>query len=136
MPPKRLDPTDPAAWLRRAASNLARARAGPSSAEVLYDDLCFDAQQAAEKAIKAVLVAQRTPFPKVHAIERLLGLAEDAGVVVPAEIREAARLTRFATQARYPDVAEEATEDEYRRSVELAGSVVRWARQQIEQPGR
>lgn len=53
MPPNR-DPTQAAEWLRRACSNLARARADRSVPEALYEDLCFDAQQAAEKAIKAV----------------------------------------------------------------------------------
>jgi len=31
---------------------------------VLYDDLCFDAHQAAEKAIKAVLVSRGAAFPR------------------------------------------------------------------------
>jgi len=56
MPPERRDPTDPAEWLRRARSNLARAKADRNLADVLYEDLCFDAQQAAEKAIKGLLV--------------------------------------------------------------------------------
>lgn len=128
MPPERTDPRDPRAWLRRARSNLARARAGRQTAEVLYEDLCFDSQQAAEKAIKAVLVARRVEFPKVHAIERLLGLVVAAGVSVPSDVREAADLTDYAALARYPSgLEEEATEDEYRRALELAERVVRWA---------
>lgn len=62
MPRRRRDPTDPAEWLRRAHSNLARARADRNSPEILYEDLCFDAQQAAEKAIKAVLVHRLDPL--------------------------------------------------------------------------
>lgn len=49
MPPEYRDPTDPAEWLRRARSNLARARADRGLPEVLYEDLCFDTQQAVEK---------------------------------------------------------------------------------------
>ena len=41
-------------WLKRAKSNLARAKAGKVSEDILYEDLCFDAQQAAEKALKAL----------------------------------------------------------------------------------
>ncbi len=52
MPPERRRPGDPAEWLRRARSNLHRARAYRQQPEVLYEDFCFDAQQAAEKAIK------------------------------------------------------------------------------------
>lgn len=43
----------PRDWLGRAKSNLARARQ-PKPDEVFWEDLCFDAQQAVEKALKAV----------------------------------------------------------------------------------
>jgi len=39
-------------WLQRAKSNMARARAGRVSSAILYEDLCYDAQQAAEKGLK------------------------------------------------------------------------------------
>ncbi len=32
-------------WLERAKSNLAFARAGTISQEILYEDLCYNAQQ-------------------------------------------------------------------------------------------
>jgi HEPN domain-containing protein len=47
MPPNDRDPTGPHEWLRRARSNLARARADRNLPDVLYEDLCFDTQQAA-----------------------------------------------------------------------------------------
>lgn len=93
MSPDLRDPSDPQSWLRRARSNLARARAGRPTAEVLYEDLCFDAQQAAEKAVKGVLVARQRDFPKTHVVERLLALVEAAGVEVPVSLREAGDLT-------------------------------------------
>ena len=55
MPPReRFPPDDPREWLNRARSNLAKAKA--CVVDVYWEDLCFDAQQAAEKAIKAVLI--------------------------------------------------------------------------------
>ena len=49
-----LPPNDPAEWLNRARSSLVRAKARlPGS---YLEDHCFDAQQAAEKAIKAVFI--------------------------------------------------------------------------------
>ncbi len=127
MSPDLRDPSDPQSWLRRARSNLARARAGRPTVEVLYEDLCFDAQQAAEKAVKGVLVARQRDFPKTHVVERLLGLVEAAGVEVPVSIREAGDLTRYAAQSRYPEVADETSEPDYQRALELAERVVRWA---------
>lgn len=54
MKRKRLPPDDPREWLRWAKSNLTLA--GTALKDVDFADLCFDAQQAAEKAIKAVFI--------------------------------------------------------------------------------
>jgi HEPN domain-containing protein len=64
----RWQPDDPREWLSRARSNLARAKAEVPG--VYLEDLCFDAQQAAEKAIKAVLISQNKRFPHVHVCRR------------------------------------------------------------------
>ena len=45
----RLPPDDPREWLNRARSNVLRAQTRLPG--VYLEDLCFDAQQAAEKAI-------------------------------------------------------------------------------------
>ena len=47
-PLERFPPDDPREWLNRAKSNLAQARARVPGAYL--EDLCFGAQQAAEKA--------------------------------------------------------------------------------------
>ena len=126
MPPELRDPGDPAEWLRRARSNLAKAKAGDVP-EVMYEDLCFDAQQASEKAIKALLVRQQVPFPKRHAIGELLTLVQQSGIGVPSPIRESARLTDDAVVTRYPGSAEDVTRAQYEQAVALAERVVRWA---------
>jgi HEPN domain-containing protein len=61
---KRHPPTDPREWLNRARSNLAGA--GHRAPDRYLEDLCFDAQQAAEKAIKAVFIHRGLRFPYVH----------------------------------------------------------------------
>jgi HEPN domain-containing protein len=127
MPPEKKDPTSPLEWLRRARSNFARSKADRNIPEVLLEDLCFDAQQAAEKAAKAVLVHRGTAFPRTHDIAALLTIVQNSGIEVPGEIREAAALTEYAVQARYPGPAEEVTLGEYKRAVELAEAVLKWA---------
>lgn len=131
MRPPLRDPEDPREWIRRARSNLARAAAGRPTREVLYEDLAFDAQQAAEKAIKAVLVGRRVAFPKTHSLERLLDLVERSSEDVPTKVRDAASLTPFAAAARYPGV-EQVTEEQYRDALAIARTVVQWAEQVIE----
>jgi HEPN domain-containing protein len=93
----------------------------------LYEDLCFDAQQAAEKAIKALLISRSVDFPRTHSILHLLDLAERAGVSLPEEIRAADALTRYAWQGRYPAGAEDVSRETYLEVLQLAESVVRWA---------
>jgi HEPN domain-containing protein len=80
MPPRLRSASDPAEWLRHARSNLIRSRADRGLAEVLFEDLCFDAQQAAEKAIKAILVSKGSRLPKTHDIAELLDLVAATGV--------------------------------------------------------
>ena len=95
--------------------------------EVVYEDLCFDAQQASEKAIKALLVRQQVGFPKTHAIGELLTLAQESGIEVPPPIRESALLTDYAVVTRYSGSAEDVTRAQYEQAVALAEQVVRWA---------
>lgn len=125
MNEERLPPDDPREWLNRARSNLARAR---SEIEGVYlEDLCFDAQQAAEKAIKAVLVHEKTRFPYVHDLAELLTLVEQAGQTIPEFVKQAARLTRYAVVTRYPGFAEPVSHEEYKEAMTIAEAVVRWA---------
>lgn len=121
------DPSDPWEWIRRAPSNLARARSHPGDPEVLYEDLCFDAQQAAEKAIKAIFVSRQIDFPKTHSIAGLFTLASQHAISVPDDLREAADLTRYAVTARYPRAGEEVTPHQHEEAMALADKVVKWA---------
>jgi HEPN domain-containing protein len=126
MPHERRPPDDPAEWLNRAQSNLARARADSNLPGIYLEDLCFDAQQAAEKAIKALLLFRGIAFPFVHDLAELVTVLQQNGQQVPPSIAEAARLTRFAVEARYPSLAEAVTREDYDRAVAIAGNVIRW----------
>ena len=120
----------PQEWLRRARGNLARAKQSKPE-EGFWEDLCFDAQQAAEKAVKAVLILRQTDFPKTHDIVDLLLLLQDSGQEITEEILEAGRLSRYAVETRYPGPAEPVSENEYRQALALAEKVVQWAAQVI-----
>ena len=88
---KRFPPDDPREWLNRARSNLALAKSRIPDAYL--EDLCFEAQQAAEKAIKARLIALNIEFPYVPDLARLLSLFDEAGEPVPEAVRKSAALT-------------------------------------------
>jgi len=118
-------------WLKRAKSNLIRAKQ-PKPEEVLWEDLCFDTQQAAEKALKAVLLARGIPFRFVHDIAELLTLLENQGVTLPEEIKVSAELTDYSVESRYPGPFEPVTEEEFQRALKIAEAVVAWAESLID----
>ncbi|HEX9710749.1 MAG TPA: HEPN domain-containing protein [Candidatus Thermoplasmatota archaeon] len=114
-----------ARWLERAAADLSDARVllqhgTPGAAG-------FHAQQAAEKAIKAVLVERSGRYPRIH---DLAVLAREAGA--PAEIQKlCGHLSPAYVAARYPDAGAPPSTEEGTRLVAVAQEVVAWARQQL-----
>ena len=126
---ERFPPDDPREWLNRARSNLALAKNRVPDAYL--EDLCFEAQQAAEKAIKAVMIARKVEFPYVHDLARLLSLLDAVGESIPETVRRAEELTLYATEGRYPGLTNPAVESEYTEALAIAEAVVRWAEERI-----
>jgi HEPN domain-containing protein/predicted nucleotidyltransferase len=128
MTPERDDwiPGSVQTWLARSNGDLALARV-PLPEGAFYEDLCYHAQQAAEKAIKAVFIAHGWRFRYIHDIGDLLDGLRHCGLEVREDVAKARALTRYASEARYPDRSTSVTESDYRLAVELAETVVRWA---------
>ncbi|HET90798.1 MAG TPA: HEPN domain-containing protein [Chloroflexi bacterium] len=118
-------PGSAADWLRHAQSDLALAGAA-SPPNVLYNQLCFHAQQAAEKSIKAVLIHYGVEFRRAHDIDYLMTLLPSA-VSLPPEAEQVVGLTGYAVMLRYPGDYEDLTEEEYREAMQIAQTVVAWA---------
>lgn len=123
--PERFPHDDPREWMNRARANLARAKR--RSPEDYLEDLCFDAQQAAEKALKAVMIKRDIDFPYVHDLNRLMSILEQDGETMDEGIRLAGLLTKYATVIRYPGGHEPVSEQAYADAVRIAEAVVRWA---------
>lgn len=126
MPDESLSRATAREWLQYAKGNLARARQDKPE-ETPWAYMCFDAEQAVEKAVKGVLVFLDIEFPRTHEIGELLVLAQGAGEQIPEDLWKAAELSGYATHARYPGGEQAATEDNYREAVVIAENVVRWA---------
>jgi len=121
----------PEEWLRHAHSDLEIARVTPSP-EMLLEGLCFHAQQAAEKALKALLIALGIDFPRTHSIRRLLDLLT-TDLNVPETVQETAGLTDYAVLTRYPGDLEPVTEEEYQEAIRLAEMVLSWVEQTMQE---
>jgi HEPN domain-containing protein/predicted nucleotidyltransferase len=123
------DAGSPAAWLRCARADLSLAETAPP-AGALLELLCFHAQQAAEKALKAVLIdaIEKWP-PRSHDLVHLMYLLGETGISdpLPLAAEAAQNLTRYAVVTRYPGDLGDVDENEWQRAIAEARSVVEWA---------
>lgn len=122
-------------WMSYAKSDLRLAHLAAADELVLRAQACFHAQQAAEKAIKAVLLSRSIEFPFTHDIEELLEIAESAGVALPGTISEGGSLTPYAVETRYPGYWHEITEHEMQDALRFAELTVKWADEAVEESG-
>jgi len=95
-------------WLRLAREDQAAATHLAGADDLPYRIACLLAQQAAEKAIKAVLVAEDVDPPKLHDLRRLL---ERCASPIMSELNEPALedLSRWSIAGRYPADVDEGT---------------------------
>jgi len=79
--------------LRRADSDLRACRRLADEPDMEDDVVGFHAQQAVEKAVKAVLVLHGVDFPRSHDLDFLLARADGHGLRIPDLIEDAEWLT-------------------------------------------
>ncbi len=93
-------------WLRNAAEDLTVAR------KLLADHparATFHAQQAAEMALKAALIAHSDDHPLTHSAGKLVQSLREEGIDVPPDLAaEAAALDLYYLGSRYPDAVGDA----------------------------
>lgn len=115
----------PEDWLSRAGSDLALASIRPSK-NIRLEDLCYHAQQSAEKALKAVLIYSGTDFPRTHNIKTLTELLPQ-GIFRDPILDAAAILTDYAVTTRYPGEVEPILMAELKTARHIAKEVLAWA---------
>ena len=92
--------------------------------KVSFGVSCFLSQQVAEKSLKAFLVANNKEFPKIHQIERLIGLCSDINQDFKKFGEDAVILTEFYIESRYPaDAPEGFTENDAKQAFEIATNI-------------
>jgi len=122
------------AWLRQAHSDLDMALYASQGG--FHAQACYHCSQAAEKALKALLLALDQEPARTHSIERLLLHVEELGIeTTPLRQLPLKPLQRMTTASRYPD-GDEAPVDLFdQRDVDLAqrvaGAVVTFVDQQL-----
>ncbi len=89
-------------WLNKARHDIETARRAVDHAEPITDTAVYHCQQAAEKALKAVLIKQGEPVFKTHDLVALLTKCASSDQTFTCWVEVAATLTPYATAFRYP----------------------------------
>ena len=113
-------------WLIYAKSDLELARVD-LPASVLLETLCYHAQQAAEKSLKAVLIYYSVSAPRTHNLGTLIDLLAEY-TDISESIRDVAILTEYAVSSRYPEFSEPVDRDDYEVALQLADRCFLWAK--------
>ncbi len=109
-------------WVRKAEADLqtakreARVRRNPN-----FDAVCFHAQQAVEKMLKARLAAMRRDIPRTHDLAQLLDALLDAEPLWDAWRPALDELVSYAVEFRYP--GETSTADMAKHAVKSAKKI-------------
>jgi len=79
-----------------------RALCGMKDTETFSDEIFgFHVQQAVEKALKAWLCASGIAFPRIHDLDELGAMLEEAGQEIPEFLNVLLEFTDFAVAFRY-----------------------------------
>jgi HEPN domain-containing protein len=120
-------------WLQIARSDLAFAEMAPPPG-AMYEQLCFHAQQAVEKALKGLLLQLAGhDAPKIHDIASLLDLMAKH-IAYPPDLADAAALTVYAVITRYPPFDTPLTEQHWQSATRTARRVFEWVELQLATP--
>jgi len=116
-------------WLRQSERNMLSALA--NYREKLYEEVCFESHQAAEKALKALL----NYYHKERRGHSLVFLANDLDIDIPENIRLClTTLDKHYIPSRYPDVYDEGapmdyyTKEDADKCIECAKNVIEWVK--------
>ena len=115
-------------WLEQARRDLAAAKT--ISEEGLWWVACFQAQQAAEKAVKAYLYSTGERIVLGHSVAELIEKAAEKNQAFGKHGAGAARLDRFYIPTRYPNglpggiPADTYAEEDARQALDAAEAIV------------
>ncbi len=98
-------------WIKKADRDLEVSKRELKLADPLTDIICFHAQQAAEKYMKAYLIWLDIEFQKTHDIEDLVIIVSKKDPSILKLKDSGAGLSAFAVEARYPEFEEPSLAD-------------------------
>ncbi len=117
------------ALLRKAEDDAYVLRRGSEDPKMPAWILGFHAQQAVEKALKAVLTERGMEYPRTHDLSLLLKLVRDQGVSPPPDASVLHRLTPFGVLLRYDEEPHPSAEEALHRqwALDCVSRTLEWA---------
>ena len=112
--------TDYAAWIEKAEHDLLDIRNNLAAEQAPWDVVCFHAQQAAEKLLKAFLVYHGNVPSKTHSLVFLLESCAKVDGGLAALEGDCRALDQYSSRSRYPGAPYEPEEEDAREMVEAA----------------
>ncbi len=120
-------------WLAKALNDLRAAEQllKAPAPRIVAEAVCFHAQQAVEKLIKAFLTFHEIPFGKTHHLEYLINLASKVEPSFLDLMEDVSKLTPYAVEVRYPDDFYTPTLEEAEEAYKIALSVRDFVRKKL-----
>jgi len=126
-------------WLRQANHDLTIARGHQERAD--YSDACFMAEQAAQKALKAFLIARGQRAVPLHSVAPLAERCAQLDLDFSAHITPGRILDQYYIPTRYPDALaspavpfESYTQEQGQRAVAAVGALVALVHEKLARP--
>jgi HEPN domain-containing protein len=109
-------------WLSYAQSDLEAAHLLSQATEPYYRQTCFHAQQATEKALKAILILLDIKFPFTHDLDHLREIVP-VGWRVKTMFPKLYGLSIWAVEARYPGDMPDVVEADAQEALRTATTI-------------
>jgi HEPN domain-containing protein len=93
-------------WIKKAEDDFQFAKINLEEEKEFFDQICFHFQQAAEKYLKAYIVAYDLSFRKIHELPSLLDICKTRDSSFQQLDQECKDLTEFYIEPRYPTLWE------------------------------
>ena len=114
-------------WMRHSGKDF------ETACKLLHVDgwpsaIAFHSQQAAEKALKALLIWHEVDFRKTHDLTELMEACQALPRIDISSIEDSDVLSAFAVETRYPGPTVPIERDEAERAVAKAEQVIEWVK--------
>ncbi len=123
-------------WFEEAKADLKHSVSSVKIGD--YNWACFAAHQAAEKALKSLILHVLGEYPRGHDLIKLYSMVKDS-VVLNVSLANLAKLSAYYTQARYPNAgverpSKEITKEQAEEALEIAGKIINEVSKAIRDP--